>query len=161
MHCPHSPIAGRHRSGAKALRAILLAGAASMLVGCVTARAPDQTALAPNDYRQRHPIVIKEGERTVEIFVGSNRGGLTPAQHAEVLAFAQVWKREATGGVIIDVPTGTKNAFAADDSMREIRSILLSSGIPERGIVVKPDRPIDARAIAPIRLSYSKIVAEA
>ena len=161
MHRTHQAFGASRLFAAGALRAFLLAGAASMLAGCITARAPDATASVPSDYRQRHPIVIKEGERTVEIFVGSSRGGLTPTQRADVLAFAQVWKKEATGGVIIDVPTGTKNAFAADDSTLEIRSILLSSGIPERGIVVRPDRPIDARAIAPIRLSYSKIVAEA
>src|SRR5712671_3264743 len=88
MYCPHPLIAGRYRCGTYLLRAILLASAASMLAGCITARAPEATASVPNDYRQRHPIVIKEGERTVEIFVGSNRGGLTPAQQAEVLAFA-------------------------------------------------------------------------
>ena len=34
------------------------------------------------------------------------RGGLTPTQRAEVLAFAQTWRREATGGVVIDRPVG-------------------------------------------------------
>ena len=33
----------------------------------------------------------------------------TADQRADVLAFAQAWRREATGGVIIDVPTGTRN----------------------------------------------------
>jgi len=155
---PKPALDGR-RSGGSAWRAILLVGAASMLAGCMT-RSPTVTAAYPNDYRQRHPIVLKEGERTVEIFVGTNRGGLTPQQRADVLAFAQVWRRESTGGVIIDVPTGAKNAVAADDSMREIRSILIASGIPERGIIVRPERQVDARALAPIRMTYSKIVAD-
>ena len=60
----------------------------------------------PNDYRKRHPITLKEGEKTVEIFVGTNRGGLTDGQGADVLSFARLWKRESTGGIIIDVPAG-------------------------------------------------------
>ena len=43
----------------------------------------------PNDYRQRHPIVLKEAPRTVELFIGNRRGNLTAAQRADVLAFAQ------------------------------------------------------------------------
>jgi pilus assembly protein CpaD len=150
------PVAG---PGGRAMRAVLLAGAAVLLAGCMTTETATVVPV-PADYRQRHPIVIKEGERTVEVFVGSNRGGLTPAQRADVLAFAQVWGNEATGGVIIDVPTGTRNSFAAEDAMREIRSILVASGIPDRAIAVRPSRLADARAVSPIRISYSKMVAE-
>ncbi|MEI9804694.1 MAG: CpaD family pilus assembly protein [Pseudolabrys sp.] len=74
----------------------------------------------PTDYRLRHPITLKEGDRTVEVFVGRNRGGLTPTQRADVLSFAQLWRREATSGIIIDVPKGGPSEHAADDSLREI-----------------------------------------
>ncbi len=33
-------------------------------------------AAVANDYRLRHPIAIKEGARTVELFIGNKRGGL-------------------------------------------------------------------------------------
>ena len=80
-----------------------------MLAGCYTAREATLESI-PNDYRQRHPIVLKEAPRTVELFIGNRRGTLTATQRAEVLAFAQAWRREATGGILIDVPTGTPNA---------------------------------------------------
>ena len=48
----------------------------------------DRQGSFPADYRQRHPIAIKEGDRTFEVFVGNARGGLPPAQRAEVVAFA-------------------------------------------------------------------------
>jgi pilus assembly protein CpaD len=37
----------------------------------------------------RHPIAIREADRTLQMFIGSNRSELTPSQRAELLAFAQ------------------------------------------------------------------------
>lgn len=130
--------------------------AASALAGCYTAR---ETAAIPNDYRKRHPIALREGERTVEVFIGSNRGALTPAQRADVLAFAQAWKRESSGGVIIDVPSETPNAFASSQAAREIRSILAASGVP--GISLRPYESDNPHKLSTVRLSYSRIMAEA
>lgn len=132
---------------------------AAMLAGCYTVRDPADPV--PNDYRERHPITLQEGRRTVEIFVGSSRGGLTPPQRADVLAFAQVWKREATGGVVIDVPSGTPNGHAAADSLHEIESILAAAGVPAQGIAVRPYRPANPARLATIRLTYPRITAEA
>jgi len=115
----------------------------------------------PTDYRQRHPITLQEGNRTVEVFIGNTRGGLTPTQRAEVLAFAHVWKREATGGVRIDVPAGTPNERAAAESLHEIQSILTSAGMPPQAIAVRPYRPVDSNRLATIKLVYPKITAEA
>ena len=91
------------RRGATALRALAVVGLATSLAGCYTQRVAQQEAY-PNDYRERHPITLKERERTVEIFLGRNRGGLTASQRADVLSFAQLWRREATSGIIVDVP---------------------------------------------------------
>ena len=66
-------------------------GCTAMLAGCFTTM-PVASGLA-NDYRLRHPIAIKEGVRTVELFIGSKRGGLTPDQRADVTAFAGTWRR--------------------------------------------------------------------
>src|SRR3982074_3269058 len=76
---------GRGRIGRPAAIVLL----AMTLAGCYTAR--ETVDIVPNDYRQRHPIILQERSRTVEIFVGANRGGLTPAQRADVLAFPRGW----------------------------------------------------------------------
>ena len=103
-------------------------------------------SLTPPTIAQRHPITLREGERTVEIFIGRNRGGLTAAQRADVLAFAQQWRREATGGIVIDVPWGGPNDRAAADSMREIQSIFAASGVPHGAVAVRRYQPIGLRA---------------
>ena len=112
-----------------ALRALVVVSAAAMLAGCYTAREVTLESI-PNDYRQRHPIVLKEAPETVELFIGNRRGTLTAAQRAEVLAFAQNWRRDATGGILVDVPSGTPNAGAAAQAVQEVRSILAAAGVP-------------------------------
>jgi pilus assembly protein CpaD len=148
---------GMERRHAGHLAAIVLV--AITLAGCYTAR--ETVDVVPTDYRQRHPIVVQERSRTVELFVGANRGGLTPAQRAEVLAFARAWSREATGGVVIDVPTGTANERAAAESSHEIQSILGAAGVPPAGIAVRPYRPFDPARLATVRLNYPRMAAEA
>ncbi len=120
---------GRGRSGQLTARIFAVALAGSMLGGCYPAAyTVKETVSYPNDYRKRHQIGLRDGSRTVEVFIGQSRGSLTPTQRAEVLAFAKVWKDEATGGVVIDVPTGTPNQIAASQALREINSIFSASG---------------------------------
>ena len=154
----HTTAARRARTAAQAAA---VAGFAALLGGCyqtTTAQVADPPY--PADYRERHPITIKEGAHTVEIFVGRNRGGLMPEQRAAVLSFAQQWRRDSTSGVIIAVPQGGSTARAAADSMREIHSILNASGIPARAVYVRSYRPAPS-GLASIRISYSKLVATA
>ena len=91
------------RAAMLAVRGLLVAGLAAGAAGCNTT-ARDTTGSIPQDYRERHPITVKEGKRTLTLLVGSGRGGLTPMQRAEVLAFARTWSRDATGGITIDRP---------------------------------------------------------
>jgi pilus assembly protein CpaD len=129
---------------------------AAVLAGCVTER----EAATPTDYRHRHAIAIKEGDRIVDVFVGRSRGNLNPTQRAEIAGFAHVWKRESTGGIVIDMPAGTPNEVAAADTLRQIRSIFHAAGVPQHAVSVRPYRPADPTALATIKLNYSKMSAE-
>ena len=144
--------------GRAALRLLAAGGFALMLAGCYQTNQADSAY--PTDYRERHPISLKEGDRRVEVFLGRNRGGLTPAQRADVLSFAQLWRREATSGIVIDVPQGGPTDHAAADSMREVHSILAASGVPRDAGYVRSYRPSPA-ALASIKINYSKLTAEA
>lgn len=153
----HTAIVGRRSR--TALRLVAAAGLAVMLAGCY--KSPQVARQAyPNDYRERHPITLKERERTVEIFLGRNRGGLTPSQRADVLSFAQQWRHEAMSGIIIDVPRGGGVDHAAADSMREVHSILAASGVPRNAVYLRKYVTPPA-ALASIKMNYSKLSAEA
>jgi pilus assembly protein CpaD len=162
MTALQSKTAGRRMSAAlrHAPRLLAAAGLAAMLGGCYETKVAQDVPPYPVDYRERHPIALKEGQRHVEIFIGRNRGGLTPSQGADVLAFAQEWRREATSGILIDVPRGGPIDRAAEGSMREVRSILAASGVPANAIYVRNYR-IPPSALASIKIGYSKLTATA
>jgi len=149
----------RHRR----MRAAMLRAAAivatAALAGCNTYHSVADNY--PEDVRTRHPISIRESARTLELFVGVNRGGLSPTQQADVLAFAHEWRREASGGILIDIPAGTPNARASVDAVEEVRSILMAAGVSPQAIATRHYRPVTPMKLATLRLGYPKMIAEA
>ena len=119
------------------------------------------TATVPTDYRLRHPIAVQEGNRSIVVFVGQARGGLSAPQRNDVMGLAQTWVREGTGGIIADVPVNTANARAASATYREIRSLLAAGGVPSSAMTLRQYQPEDVRTLPTIRLSYPKISATA
>jgi pilus assembly protein CpaD len=140
-------------------RGLLLAAFAAALAGCNTT-VRDTTGSIPSDYRDRHPIALKEGKKSLVLYIGRGRGGLSPTQRAEVLAFAQNWKRDATGGVTVDRPVGGATGRSANDTLKETLSIMVQAGVPQHGIGI---RPYDANGerVAILRLNYPLMVADA
>jgi pilus assembly protein CpaD len=118
-------------------------------------------ASTPDDYRFRHPIAIEEVNKSVVIFVGHARGGLSASQQADVIGLAQIWQREATGAIVADVPVDTPNASAAADSFRAVRSLLVSAGVPSHAITLHHYRQDNPRLLPVIRLNYTRIAADA
>ena len=119
------------------------------------------TSSIPDDYRQRHPIAIQEADRSVVIFVGHGRGGLSASERSDVVGLAQSWLHEGTGTIVADVPVRTSNAAAAADAFREVNALLIAAGVPPRGISVHRYHPDDPRQMATIRLNYPKMSAVA
>lgn len=160
MQMTRTMIAGRRSFADIAARAAFAVTCALFVCGCNTDQQVTGAPDVPVDYRMRHPITIKESDRTFELFVGSNRGSLTPEQRAQVLAFAQSWREEATGGVIVDLPMGSTNERAAAAAMPEIRSLIAASGVPPNAIAVRR-YPAAGRNLATVRINYPKVTAQA
>ncbi|HXQ06827.1 MAG TPA: CpaD family pilus assembly protein [Bradyrhizobium sp.] len=138
-----------------------LFGLSAALGACANSGGEVVTASVPDDYRLRHPIAIQEADRSVVIFVGHARGGLSASQRADVAGLAQIWAREGTGAIVADVPVDTPNARAAAATFREAQALLAAGGVPPRGITLRHYHPDDPRAFATIRLSYPRIAAVA
>jgi pilus assembly protein CpaD len=133
----------------------------SVLLGACNTSGEVVTASVPDDYRLRHPIAVQEADRSIVIFVGHARGGLSAPQRADVLGLAQMWVREGTGAIVAEVPVDTPNASAAASAYAEIRSLLAAGGVSSRGITLRHYHPNDPRTLATIRLSYARMVAVA
>jgi pilus assembly protein CpaD len=146
-------------------RALRLAGAliglAVALGGCKHTGDEVATASVPDDYRLRHPIAVQEADRSIVVFVGRGRGGISATQRDDVTGMAQTWLKEGTGGISIDMPINTPNARAAADSLREIQVTLAAAGVPPRAVTVRQYHPEDPRHMAAIRLNYPRISATA
>jgi len=138
-----------------------LIGVSVTLAACNHNRELVMQESVPNDYRLRHPIAVQEADRSIVVFVGRGRGGLSAWQRADVMNLAQSWMREGTGVISIDVPVDTPNARAAQDSLREIQATFAAAGLPPRAAAVRRYRPEDPRHMAAIRLNYPKISAVA
>jgi len=160
MQTVRTTIAKPRGIAALAVRAALVGACAILVCGCNTDNQVAGVPDVPTDYRLRHPITIGEADHTLEVFIGSSRGELNPTQRAEVTEFAQTWKREATGGVVVDLPVGTSNEHSAAEAMRAIRSILVASGVPANGLLVRGYHP-PAINLATIRITYPRIAAQA
>jgi pilus assembly protein CpaD len=141
--------------------ALAFVSLAALLVGCkTTSNQGDVTGSVPSDYRQRHPIAVREAKQTLTVFIGDRRAGLTAAQRGEVGALAPAWRREATGGFVIEVPFGTSNERAAMGAAREIRAVLAGAGVPHHSIEVRPYRTDDPARLGTLRVNYPRMKAE-
>jgi pilus assembly protein CpaD len=134
----------------------VILGACSETTGSVAS-----PAHVPEDYRLRHPIAVQEANRSIVLFVGHARGGLSANQRTDVAGLARTWVAEGTGAVVVDVPVITPNARAAESAAHEARALLEASGVPRDGIKLHRYTPDDPRTLATVRLTYPRMTAVA
>src|SRR3979490_3391894 len=80
-------------------RSSALIGLCAALGACTVYGGEVVTAsVPPNDYRLRHPIAVQEANRSIVVFVGNGRGGLSLTQRDDVRGLARTWVAEGTGG---------------------------------------------------------------
>jgi len=120
---------------------------------------PEYTGSVPFDYRDRHPIRLVDGQRSLQILVGPGRSGLTPTQRAQVASLGSDWRREGTGRVVVEIPAGAANSGAAKQTVREIRSLLQFAGVPPHATIIRNyQQPYSD--LGAIRVTYTKILAQ-
>jgi pilus assembly protein CpaD len=134
----------------------VILGACSETTGSVAT-----TAHVPEDYRLRHPITVQEADRSIVLFVGHARGGLSATQRADVAGLARTWITEGTGAIVVDVPVNTPNARAAESAFREATAVLEAGGVPSDGIKLHHYTPDDPRTLATVRFTYPRMTAVA
>jgi pilus assembly protein CpaD len=142
------------RSASKLLAAAgLLATAA--LTSCAAPRDNLTTGGIPDDYRQRHPIVVTEAEQAVDIPVATTDRRLTIAQRDLIRGFAATYTSRASGPVYLMSPQGSANAFAVSQVRGQVRAELASRGIPTSKIVYASYAAVGGGDAAPIRLTFT------
>ena len=111
------------------------------------------------NYRRSYPIVLAEGEETLDIPVGFGAPGLSQPARDNVRQFAADAITHATSDLVILTPRGSGNEAAAGMMAGQARDIALKTGM-KPGQVRMDTYPVVQQGIAsPIRLSFVRIKA--
>jgi pilus assembly protein CpaD len=143
----------RPLSKAQGLRLSLAAAAAAALAGCGGVPYASSDPAFPGSFEQRHPIVVAAAPTSMDLYpVG---GRLDERSRANVRAFADRYRRDGSGAVMIQTPVGTNpNSIA----VYEVRRALLGAGVRGR-IAVGDYLPSNDGAAPPVRVSFTGLKA--
>lgn len=131
--------------------------AAALLGAC--AKKDLASSGAPVDVRERHPIVLRDAPRSLDVFVGRSGGGLDARQSEDVADFAREYRRSGKGGLVAQVPTGARREMAARDTLNGIRSALARGGVSGHALSVRTYPIEDENLASPIRLTFASLQA--
>jgi len=139
--------------------AAVFLGVVTLLAGCAN-RDGVTTGSLPDDYRTRHPIVIAEAQKTIDIPIAAGDRKLTRGQSEVIAGFAAEYQRSSKGIIQIVTPNGAMNSGAAASAAGEIRRLLVRMGVPKNMIVQNSYPAGDYGTSAPVRLSYVAVAAQ-
>ena len=140
------------RPARNSLVALALIGAAALLSSCGNSQLT--TGSIPDDYRTRHPIVLAEGETSLNIPVSSGDVRLTTGMKDTVRGFAQRFTSSPAGVMQVEVPYGSYNSGAARQLAGDVRRTLTAAGIKQQRILMSSYQAGPDGDAAPIRLSF-------
>lgn len=132
--------------------AAALALSAMMLSACGNSQLT--TGSIPDDYRTRHPIMLAEGQSSIDLPIASGDVRLTIGMKDTVRGFAQNFLNSPAGVMQVQVPYGSYNAGAAQHLAGEIRRSLVAAGIKPQRILMTSYSASPNGDAAPIRLSF-------
>jgi pilus assembly protein CpaD len=132
---------------------------AAALLGACAKKGDLASSGAPVDVRERHPIVLRDAPRSLDVFVGRSGGGLDARQSEDVVDFAREYRRSGKGGLVAQVPSGARREMAAHDTLNGIRSALARGGVSGHALSVRTYPVADQNLASPIRLTFASLQA--
>lgn len=138
------------------LTALLLVG---LGLGACANKGDAMAELASADVRERHPIVLRDAPRSLDVFVGRSGGALDARQAQDVSDFAREYRLSGKGGLVAQVPTGARREIATHDTLNGIRAALARGGVPGHALAVKTYPVADPGLASPIRLTFASLQA--
>lgn len=148
------------QAGRRGRYGLAAAVAAGLLLAACAERGDLTASLAPTDVRERHPIVLRDAPRSLDVFVGRAGAPLDPRQAEDVVEFAQEYRRTGRGGLVAQVPTGTRRDAAERDALSGIRAALARGGVSPAYLSVTTYPVSDPGLASPIRLTFGSLQAQ-
>lgn len=141
------------------VRILAVLACALALGACAGGKRDLASSGVPTDTRERHPIVLRDAPRSLDVFVGRAGDGLDRRQAEDVLRFGEDYRRSGRGGLVAEVPKGTNRDIAAHDTLAAIRRSLAQAGVPQGSLSVTTYPVVDPQLAAPIRLTFASLQA--
>ena len=159
------PTTKRCRStGARLSSTVLLFGAALPVLALAGCAKHDENHFVVgsvhDSHKSRHPIIIDEREKTLDIPVARDAIGLTAASGSAVEGLARDFRRSASGAVTILLPDRSPNEAAAKKIGSAAAQRLRESGVPGHRIRFFSYDASHHGNAAPVRLSYQAVAAK-
>ena len=136
-------------------RSIAILALAVVLPGLAACNTKEQItgSIHPTDYRDRHPILIADRPRVLDVFV-EGPSGLVTRERQDIGAFFAEYAQHGSGSMVAQVPHGPGTNPATGRAISAIRA-------GTRGqLVVSHYRPTDPSVASPIRLSFKRLQAK-
>ena len=145
------------RTLTRTARRLALVAALGLSLG---ACGPDRAvtgSLYPHDHRERHPIVLADAPRTLDVFVSGRP--LDPRQRDDVWAFAGEFRRHGQGAIAVQMPQGAPSGAHALRTLDDVRALLAQAGLSSAHLAVSSYAVADPRAASVIRLQFRRLQA--
>lgn len=141
------------------LKNVVLCGALAALAGCAIDEKNLTYTASPEDYRTKHPIIISEQDKSLDLPVGMYGSKLTYGSAQAISGFAQNFKRSSATQLMVLYPKGSGNAGVAQQYAQNVAEHLRKDGVSANELVLSSYDATDYGQEAPIRLIYSAISA--
>ena len=147
---------GQQRTGHWPLAAVLAAGVA---LGACATKTDTTGSISASDLRERHPIVLRDAPRSLDVFIVRAGAGLDSRQAEDVASFAADYRRRGRGGLVAQVPTGGGREMATHGTLESIRRALARGGVSPASLSVRTYPIADPNLASPIRLTFASLQA--
>jgi pilus assembly protein CpaD len=136
---------------------VLILGASLALCGCNSVDRMQTSSIPMDDYRVRHPIVLAETARTVDIFPVGGAGHLDKRSAGQVEEFGHLYQQVGEGPILILYPTGS--GLQGRIPIEAIRRALAAAGA-DTNVRVGSYPAANPQLASPVRLSFTGIKAK-
>ena len=148
---------GTARAGMGGAALVLLA---TLSAGCTsTSTGIDSDPMLAYDSRLRHPILVSDEPENFNMPVGMHGPALSPQIETALRDYVRQYSADGTGGITIQVPSGSANEVAATTTGRAVHYALVRAGVPRGRIQVAPYEVGDHSKAATLRVSYLRVKA--